>query len=127
MDCTTNPSLVLKAVQNPQYHHYLKKAMASEPDPSDSQNSDRSHILHGPASYAAISITAKLNICCLLARPWAGVTDHLAVNIGTELLGIVPGRVSTEVDAHLSYDTQATIDKARLIDTVAIVADVVQS
>lgn len=46
-------------------------------------------------------------------RPWAGVTDHLAVNIGTELLGIVPGRVSTEVDAHLSYDTQATIDKVR--------------
>lgn len=60
VDCTTNPSLVLKAVQNPQYHHYLKKAMASEPDPSDSQNSDRSHSLHGPASYAAISITAKL-------------------------------------------------------------------
>lgn len=49
----------------------------------------------------------------VLHRPWAGVTDHLAVNIGTELLGIVPGRVSTEVDAHLSYDTQATIDKAR--------------
>lgn len=48
---------------------------------------------------------------CVSFRPWAGVTDHLAVNIGTELLGIVPGRVSTEVDAHLSYDTQATIDK----------------
>ena len=64
----------------------------------------------------------------MLARPWAGVTDHLAVNIGTELLGIVPGRVSTEVDAHLSYDTQATIDKARLIDTVAVVAaDIVLS
>ena len=45
------------------------------------------------------------------SRPWAGVTDHLAVGIGTQLLGIVPGRVSTECDAHLSYDTQGTIDK----------------
>ena len=40
------------------------------------------------------------------------MTDHLAVGIGTQLLGIVPGRVSTECDAHLSYDTQGTIDKA---------------
>lgn len=47
----------------------------------------------------------------LLLRPWSGVTDHLAVGIGTQLLGIVPGRVSTECDAHLSYDTQGTIDK----------------
>ena len=39
------------------------------------------------------------------------MTDHLAVGIGTQLLGIVPGRVSTECDAHLSYDTQGTIDK----------------
>lgn len=88
VDCTTNPSLVLKAVQNPAYHHYLETAMAQETDHSDSQNSD---------------------------RPWAGVTDHLAVGIGTQLLGIVPGRVSTECDAHLSYDTQATIDKAMKI------------
>ena len=48
---------------------------------------------------------------CCKCRPWAGVTDHLAVGIGTQLLGIVPGRVSTECDAHLSYDTQGTIDK----------------
>ena len=41
VDCTTNPSLVLKAVQNPQYHHYLEKAMAQEHDHHDSQNSDR--------------------------------------------------------------------------------------
>ena len=47
----------------------------------------------------------------MLLRPWSGVTDHLAVGIGTQLLGIVPGRVSTECDAHLSYDTQGTIDK----------------
>ena len=71
---------------------------------------------------------AQINNCCLLARPWAGVTDHLAVNIGTELLGIVPGRVSTEVDAHLSYDTQATIDKVTLPDVVTIsTADVALS
>lgn len=41
VDCTTNPSLVLKAVQNPHYHHYLEKAMAQEHDYHDSQNSDR--------------------------------------------------------------------------------------
>ena len=41
VDCTTNPSLVLKAVQNPAYHHYLETAMAQETDHSDSQNSDR--------------------------------------------------------------------------------------
>ncbi len=46
-----------------------------------------------------------------LCRPYQGITDRLAVNIGEELLGIVPGKVSTECDAHLSYDTQATIDK----------------
>lgn len=90
VDCTTNPSLVLKAVQNPQYHHYLETAMAQEHDHHDSANSD---------------------------RPWSGVTDHLAVGIGTQLLGIVPGRVSTECDAHLSYDTQGTIDKAlKIVD-----------
>jgi len=40
------------------------------------------------------------------------VADILAVNIGVEMLKIVPGRVSTEVDAHLSLDTRATVDKA---------------
>lgn len=39
--------------------------------------------------------------------------DKLAVNIGLEILKIVPGRISTEVDARLSYDTQATIEKAK--------------
>ena len=41
VDCTTNPSLVLKAVQNPHYHHYLETAMAQEHDHHDSSNSDR--------------------------------------------------------------------------------------
>lgn len=56
------------------------------------------------------SLAVVVRDCCN-HRPWAGVTDHLAVGIGTQLLGIVPGRVSTECDAHLSYDTQGTIDK----------------
>lgn len=46
-----------------------------------------------------------------MSRPYAGIADHLAVSIGADLLDIVPGRVSTEVDANLSYDTQKTIDK----------------
>ena len=51
------------------------------------------------------------------ARPYAAVADVLAVNLGCDLLKIVPGRVSTEVDAHLSYDTKATVDKAlQLVD-----------
>ncbi len=58
-------------------------------------------------------VLCSLPYVCMF-RPWAGVTDHLAVGIGTQLLGIVPGRVSTECDAHLSYDTQATIDKVSL-------------
>lgn len=44
-------------------------------------------------------------------RPYAKIADHLCVEIGRDLLNIIPGRVSTEVDANLSYDTQKTIDK----------------
>ena len=44
------------------------------------------------------------------------VTDRLAVNFGEELTKIVPGRVSTEVDADLSFDTTATVAKARAAD-----------
>lgn len=86
IDCTTNPSLVLKAVQQPEYQHFLKEAV--EEDAKD------------PAP-----VTKE--------RPYAGIADRLAVLIGCELLGIVPGRVSTEVDAHLSYNTDATVAKAR--------------
>ena len=45
--------------------------------------------------------------------PLIDAEDKLAVNIGLEILKIVPGRISTEVDARLSYDTQATVEKAR--------------
>ena len=59
----------------------------------------------------------------VLCRPLAGVADILAVNLGAEILKIVPGRVSTEVDAHLSYDTQALIDKARPLAVPLLVTD----
>ncbi len=45
----------------------------------------------------------------------ANLSDQLAVNVGLEILKVIPGRVSTEVDAHLSFDTQATIDRAHSI------------
>ena len=48
-------------------------------------------------------------------RPYARIADVLSVNVGLELLDIVPGRVSTEVDAHLSYDTQKTVDKVGIL------------
>eukprot|EP00775_Hariotina_reticulata_P006112 gene6112-6350_t len=90
-DCTTNPSLVYKAVQAPEYQSFLHQAL-EEPG-SKSHNRK---------------------------RPYAGVADVLSVIIGSEMLKIVPGRVSTEVDAHLSYDTDACYAKAmRLMDMYA--------
>ncbi|KAI8469447.1 MAG: transaldolase [Monoraphidium minutum] len=91
VDCTTNPSLVYKAVQNADYARFLSDALAAR----------------GAAAPGA-------------ARPYAGVADVLSVNIGCEMLKIVPGRVSTEVDAHLSHDAAATYDKAlRLMELYA--------
>ncbi|MDE2578203.1 MAG: transaldolase [Hyphomicrobiales bacterium] len=84
-DCTTNPSLILKAAAMPQYKHLVDEAVRWA----------RSH--HGAPSR---------------------VTDRLAVNFGAELAKIVPGRVSTEVDADLSFDAPAMIERAR-----AIIAD----
>lgn len=78
-DATTNPSLILKAVQKPEYRPLLEQAV-------------RDH--HGTAGLDA-------------------VMDQLLIAFGCEILAIVPGRVSTEVDARLSFDTQATVDKAR--------------
>ncbi len=79
-DCTTNPSLILKASGMPQYKHLVDEA-----------------IRWGRSHNAVSSV----------------VTDRLAVNFGTELAKIVPGRVSTEVDADLSFDARAMIDKGR--------------
>ena len=84
-DCTTNPTLILKAAQMEAYAHIVDEAIVWA----------RSH--H--------AVTSQ-------------VTDRLAVSFGTELTRIVPGRVSTEVDADLSFDTQGMVDKAR-----ALIAD----
>lgn len=84
-DCTTNPSLVLKAVQVPEYARLLQEALDEAKGFKGIQDPQ---------------------------RPQASVADQLCVNLGAEMLQIVPGRVSTEVDAHLSYDTDATVTKA---------------
>jgi transaldolase len=79
-DATTNPSLILKAVQKPDYAPLLQQTMAQ----------------HGKADLAL-------------------AMDHLLVRFGVEILKHVPGRVSTEVDARLSFDTAATLMRARRI------------
>lgn len=84
VDATTNPSLIYASANDPQYAPLMEKAI-------------------GFANKSAGNKQEKLGLCL----------DKLAVNFGLEILKIVPGRVSTEVDARLSFDTQATIDKAR--------------
>src|SRR3712207_4903586 len=85
-DCTTNPTLLLKAVEAPAHGHILEEALAW-------------------ARRRTGSREAMVGAVC----------DRLAVAFGAELAGIVPGRVSTEVDADLSFDTDATVAKARAI------------
>jgi transaldolase len=75
LDATTNPSLLYKAAQMPQYAALVKDALGS-------------------------------------TNSIAAASDKIAVAIGCEILKIVPGKVSTEVDARLSFDTQASIAKA---------------
>jgi transaldolase len=79
-DATTNPSLILKAVQMPVYRSLLDETLAQHPK-------------------AALDETM----------------DRLLVRFGVELLSLLPGRVSTEVDARLSFDTDATLARARRI------------
>src|SRR5471030_821883 len=83
-DATTNPSLILNAAQIPEYRKYIDQAVAWAKD----QSRDA-------------------------AEQVKFATDKLAVNIGIEILKLVPGRVSTEVDARLSYDTEASVVKAQ--------------
>src|SRR5215469_11840017 len=83
-DATTNPSLLYQAAQKPQYEHLVDDALH--------------HAIHFPGDRAA--------------RTEAFV-DRLLVNFGCEILKIAPGRVSTEVDAALSFDTEGTLAKAR--------------
>lgn len=83
-DATTNPSLILSASALPQYAPLIEDAVAY----AKSQSSDK-------------------------AQQLVDAEDKLAVNIGLEILKLVPGRISTEVDARFSYDTEKTIAKAR--------------
>ena len=85
-DATTNPSLLLKAAQQPQYRPLVDEAL----------------------KYAAAQSTAE-------EGRLAAFVDKLAVNFGCEILKIVPGRVSTEVDASLSFDVEGSIAKARAL------------
>ncbi|TXH34208.1 MAG: transaldolase [Rhodospirillaceae bacterium] len=88
VDCTTNPSLIFKAAQMPAYAHLVQEARAWG---------------EGQGKTSEERLDAAL--------------DRLAIAFGTELSRLVPGRVSTEVDAALSFDTEATIRKAeRLIE-----------
>jgi transaldolase len=77
-DATTNPSLILKAAQKPEYRPLLVETL-------------RDHRREAPS--------AQL--------------DRVLIAFGTRILAVVAGRVSTEVDARLSFDTRATIEKAR--------------
>jgi transaldolase len=82
-DATTNPSLILKAALMPEYKHLVEKAIAN---------------------------TRSANLPA--AQRVGHTMDYLLVLFGIEILKIVPGRVSTETDANLSFDTQALVDKA---------------
>ena len=83
-DATTNPSLIFKAAQMPEYQFLVDKAIADN--------------------------KAKAAGADLLNR----VLDDLLILFGAEILKIVPGRVSTETDANLSFDTEALVAKSRL-------------
>ena len=92
-DATTNPSLLLKAAQQPHYRPLVEAALA---------DADRTHLRQGYGGQAGVD-----------AKRTEAFMDRLAVNFGREILKIVPGRVSTEVDARLSFDTAGSIAKAR--------------
>lgn len=79
-DATTNPSLILKAVQKPEYAPLLGEVVAAHK-----------------------------------GQPLDAIVDRVLVRFGLEILKVVPGRVSTEVDARLSFDTAATIARAQRI------------
>jgi len=85
-DATTNPSLIYQAAQLPQYQDLIKQSLQYAKS-------------HGK--------TTDEQVCIAM--------DKLAVTFGSEILKIIPGRVSTELDARLSYDTQATIDKCHAL------------
>jgi transaldolase len=83
-DATTNPSLVYAATQKPEYAHLVEEVIA-----------DRKK--------SGLKGQEQIEDIC----------DHLLVQFGTDILEIVPGRVSTETDARLSYNVEGSINKAR--------------
>jgi len=83
-DATTNPSLVYAATQKPEYARLLEEVLAER-------------------KKSGLSGLEQIEDIC----------DHLLVQFGTDILEIVPGRVSTETDARLSYDVEGSINKAR--------------
>lgn len=83
-DATTNPSLILAAIKNPHYKHLIDEAVEYGRKKAVSQEEQRSLIM-----------------------------DRIFINFGKEILKSIPGRVSTEVNAHLSFDTQGSIAKAK--------------
>lgn len=84
LDATTNPSLILKAALMPEYKHLVEKAVADNRSANVPKSALAGHIV-----------------------------DHLLVLFGLEILKIVPGRVSTETDANLSFDAAALVEKGR--------------
>ena len=85
-DATTNPSLLFKAAQQPQYKHLVEEALSYAGKQPGDQNAQTMAFM-----------------------------DKLFVNFGCEILKLIPGRVSTEVDASFSFDTEGSIDKARTL------------
>jgi transaldolase len=83
-DATTNPSLIYAATQNEKYFHLLDEVLANR-------------------KTSGLSGSAQIE----------DIIDNLLVQFGCEILKIVPGRVSTETDARLSFDTEGSINKAR--------------
>jgi transaldolase len=88
-DATTNPSLITAAAQMPQYQEIVDDTLKQAKKDSGS----------GAADQQILTLAF----------------DRLAVSFGKKILSIIPGRVSTEVDARLSYDTEATLNKARYL------------
>lgn len=86
-DATTNPSLILAAAQIPTYQNLIDRSLSE------------SRVVMGESAPVEEVVAEAL--------------DEISVTFGKEILRIVPGRVSTEVDARLSYNTEATIAKAR--------------
>jgi transaldolase len=83
-DATTNPSLLLKAAQKPEYKYVIDKAISES----------RKGNVSGEALVKAIA-------------------QRMLVLFGVEILKVIPGRVSTETDAHLAFDTEALVEEAR--------------